>query len=1068
MYITRARIGGYTSLSTTSYAVSTLTRGRSYPEEEESCRPLDDDTRRRIRSQRAPSPNSSPFSTINLSDIETSRPPSRGRSDSEATAVPPPPSTSLWQSQNDRAPATNPRPQPPASYPTPPNSQAPALQLTGLAPPRHTSSTPHRPPTPPKMAEASDQNLHWARERLRDLDRFDGKELTVKQVESTWRKRFCKTVNAYKVSDNQRRALWLEHLEEPSLAAEWAERMEDEGKIGTWDALVKELGVRWPAPDEAEKQKERTERWYQHAIEEKKLGTRVEGIGGASEPYYVVWAREHMALAAEMGAGKVGEEKFMVEWTWHRALQVPSRAEAAQKATNDLVNQLNKRIASLEIQSRATTHMADPSQTTAQPKASAATPKGAITQPNPPAKSTKSRGQTFGKNPTGYDLYQAAVSNLPINWLSMQNFPLTPALLVNQLKEMEWRKRAKEELGAVKPGPTKAEIFQVLVEKFGKEVAEILPNNAHMPPTLPFQQWTYLTADKNHAVKTQGTIDAGLQANVLDAALWAANKILLGKPWLTQVKATQSFVDNTLHLPGLRPIPNAYPLTEKRTEEPEELKTEPEEAKVELKEEEPKKEQGHRRSRRLAAKGSRYWVSKTQVALLEAEGKTSSSQQERAEALALEKESEILNINKVHDAHIPVNQSQQQTNPFAAERVAKIQNRVVVGNNLLESQKASIQALVASYADVFALDLLESNTTANGPTKREEKFWLVHNFAEVNKVTQIPAFPMGDLAAKQRNVAGYKRVCTIDFASGFNALPMEESSIKYTGFYVEGRGHYVYLRMPFGLTGAPTAFCEMLADALYDLLGDGAEVWMDDICLAFNDFDEGLSKLGRLLDRCRVRGLSIAPAKTHLFMEEAVFAGAKVSERGIEPDREKYRLYWNGRSQPKIKDYARIAQPLSDLVRTVKVKKRADGRLVKGEYKRALENAKVELTDEAKKAFIELKLILTTNPVLRAPEYDGRSFRITTDLVQKYDPRWDNTHSNERKLAQRWSNPLRIRERRNASYVLEDLEGNIVSLSTHARYLRPYTPEPKSTLHKADRLAPEEPEPPFPGSHEDF
>ncbi|QRW20468.1 hypothetical protein RhiXN_09443 [Rhizoctonia solani] len=54
--------------------------------------------------------------------------------------------------------------------------KAPVLQLTGLAPPRHTSSAPHRPPTPPKMAEANDQNLHWARERLRDLDRFDGKE----------------------------------------------------------------------------------------------------------------------------------------------------------------------------------------------------------------------------------------------------------------------------------------------------------------------------------------------------------------------------------------------------------------------------------------------------------------------------------------------------------------------------------------------------------------------------------------------------------------------------------------------------------------------------------------------------------------------------------------------------------------------------------------------------------------------------------------------------------------------------------------------------------------------------
>ncbi|KAG8723901.1 hypothetical protein FRC09_001304 [Ceratobasidium sp. 395] len=66
------------------------------------------------------------------------------------------------------------------------------------------------------------------------------------------------------------------------------------------------------------------------------------------------------------------------------------------------------------------------------------------------------------------------------------------------------------------------------------------------------------------------------------------------------------------------------------------------------------------------------------------------------------------------------------------------------------------------------------------------------------------------------------------------------------------------------------------------------------------------------------------------------------------------------------------------------------------------------------------------------------------DLVQRYDPRWDNTHSNERKLAPRWSEPLRVRERKNASYVLEDLHGNLVSHGTHARHLRKYLIAPGS------------------------
>ncbi|KAG8733494.1 hypothetical protein FRC10_012322, partial [Ceratobasidium sp. 414] len=183
----------------------------------------------------------------------------------------------------------------------------------------------------------------------------------------------------------------------------------------------------------------------------------------------------------------------------------------------------------------------------------------------------------------------------------------------------------------------------------------------------------------------------------------------------------------------------------------------------------------------------------------------------------------------------------------------------------------------------------EPQTPPVAPPAKEAKFRLVHNFAEVNDVTKVPPFLMGDLAAKQRSVAGYRYVNTIDFASGFNALPMEEESVKYTGFYVEAKGHYVYLRMPFGLTGAPTIFCEMLADALHDLLGYGMEIWMDDVGMGFNEVETGLGRTRRLFQRCRERGLSLAPAKMYLFMSEAAFAGVKVFIKGVQPDRRKDR-----------------------------------------------------------------------------------------------------------------------------------------------------------------------------------
>ncbi|QRV78760.1 integrase core domain protein [Ceratobasidium sp. AG-Ba] len=70
------------------------------------------------------------------------------------------------------------------------------------------------------------------------------------------------------------------------------------------------------------------------------------------------------------------------------------------------------------------------------------------------------------------------------------------------------------------------------------------------------------------------------------------------------------------------------------------------------------------------------------------------------------------------------------------------------------------------------------------------------------------------------------------------------------------------------------------------------------------------------------------------------------------------------------------------------------------------------------------------------------------DLVQKYDARLDETHSLMRKLAPRWSGPLRIVDKSANSYKLEDLEGNVFTQAAHARLIRPFIPRPGSTLDR--------------------
>jgi len=285
------------------------------------------------------------------------------------------------------------------------------------------------------------------------------------------------------------------------------------------------------------------------------------------------------------------------------------------------------------------------------------------------------------------------------------------------------------------------------------------------------------------------------------------------------------------------------------------------------------------------------------------------------------------------------------------------------------------------------------------PNTPKTKWRVCHAFNALNKATQVPPFPAGDLRAKQEFAAGHRWASVIDFAAGYYAVPLDDESVPYVAFYVEGRGYYVYLRMPFGLTGAPATFCEMVAIALDDMIGRELVNWMDDICLPGDVFETKLSHLHKFFNRCRLKSLSLSPTKTKLFFTEVLFAGARVGPLGIRPNLDKVGavVQWPTPETVQnlmgflglanyfrrlISNYARIAAPLSDLTRDVKIEQPSDSwRIRKGAYKKALATAslKDKWGAEQQKAFVLLKCLLSEEPLVKPPQYDGRPFRVTSD-----------------------------------------------------------------------------------------
>jgi hypothetical protein len=308
-------------------------------------------------------------------------------------------------------------------------------------------------------------------------------------------------------------------------------------------------------------------------------------------------------------------------------------------------------------------------------------------------------------------------------------------------------------------------------------------------------------------------------------------------------------------------------------------------------------------------------------------------------------------------------------------------------------QKVNEECAAAGLTLHFQVPPRQEGTEAPKPAKGEQKWRICQDFKEVNKHSKVAPMPQGDIRTKQHRLSGHRYVSVIDFASGFYAVEIDHTSRPYTAFYIEGLGHFWYIRMLFGLTGAPTAFAGMTAVHPHDLIADETlEIFIDDAGTAADTFDDMIGKLTKILDRVREQKLSLSATKSQLFMSEAIFAGAQIGQCGVLPDLAKLTavvdwkrpatalnlvsfLGLTGHFRDLVKGYARIEGPLRNLLSKVMLPQPC----TKTTYCHIMGTHSLESRwkEEHTKAFIDLKGALTSEPILRGPRWDGTPFIVT-------------------------------------------------------------------------------------------
>ena len=254
------------------------------------------------------------------------------------------------------------------------------------------------------------------------------------------------------------------------------------------------------------------------------------------------------------------------------------------------------------------------------------------------------------------------------------------------------------------------------------------------------------------------------------------------------------------------------------------------------------------------------------------------------------------------------------------------------------------------------------------------------DFRRLNNRTEKDSFPMPKMVDTMETMVGARIFSTMDLKSGFWQVKMAEESRPYTAFTVGSLGVYEFLRMPFGLCNAPATFQRLMQNCLSELNLTYALIYLDDIVVFSDTEKEHVKRLAAVFERFRKHGLKLKPSKCEFFKEEINYLGHRVSVDGMKPGTDNLDgiaamappttatgirrfLGATGFYRRFIKGYARITQPLNDLISDENSK---------------LKSETVKLTVAALRAFHQLKMRCITAPVLAFADFE-KPFRLETD-----------------------------------------------------------------------------------------
>lgn len=251
------------------------------------------------------------------------------------------------------------------------------------------------------------------------------------------------------------------------------------------------------------------------------------------------------------------------------------------------------------------------------------------------------------------------------------------------------------------------------------------------------------------------------------------------------------------------------------------------------------------------------------------------------------------------------------------------------------------------------------------------KWRLVIDYRRLNDRIVEDKYPLPNIYDILDRVGRAQYFTTLDLASGYHQVEMHPNDVEKTAFSTE-RGHYEFLRMPFGLKNAPSTFQRLMDHILRGI--DNVFTYLDDVIIASTSLQEHIEKVKQVFDRFKIHNLKVQLAKSEFLKKQVTFLGHELTSDGLKPNTNKIKAVLDfpmpvthkdvkaflglvGYYRKFIRDFAKLTKPLTECLK---------------------KGRRVVHSPAFIDAVQKCKQLLTNGPILQYPDFD-RPFILTTD-----------------------------------------------------------------------------------------